>query len=769
MDSGLVRHPCCRRGGGRFAVAALLGACLAAPAMGDDEEVTAGTVEGAIARAVTWLKTHRQTGGHWEVGVNSADRYWAGDSGLALLALLYAGEDARKDDMAASLDWLAAQPLHATYTFGIRAHALALVSGKKYRKRLESDAEWLFQAIAPRGWDNFGMYGYGNVRSEGPTAWVDHSNGQFGVLGLWMACEAGVSPVTDMENYWLMVQDRWMLDQNNDGGWGYRRGEKSTGSMSAAGLTTLYVVLDRAHAKTGHRRANRLIRSIDGALAWFGRQYRPDNPDGDQRWQYYYLYGVERAGRASGRKYFRDRDWFYDGAAELLRLQGRDGAWPPTGGMSSLQNTCFALMFLCHGRAPLVFNKLEHGRDWDVYLRDAAGLTRWCGHAFERLLNWQIVDLRGSVEDLLEAPVLYLSGQREWDFDDAEVVKLREYCMRGGLIFAVVPRGGEDFEASMRKLAERLLPETPLRPLPSGHPLFSGEVQFQIEKPPLLLHVTNGLRTQMLLCTSDVASAWNEYRSEQRAADFQLGANVFLYATDKGTQHSRLDSPLIRTQKVEIAQTIRVARLQYNGPWDIEPYGWTRLRAFMNNSAATRLLVTSGVPLTSLDFKDFKIAHITGTKAFELSEAELAGLRAFLTSGGTLIADGAGGSRAFIESLEKHVTRALNVEPKPLDKESFLITGEGIPRAGTLTGIQYRRAARVASAADWPRLRVFDLGRRLAVIESPLDLSAGLLGTPLYNCNGYSPDSALRIMRNLLLYANLSTAEKAELSKPRQP
>jgi hypothetical protein len=726
------------------------------------QELTAARVESAIYRAVNFILSQRRPAGHWESGEDSQARYWAGDSALAILALLHAGQDPRSEEMSRSLEWLAAQELRSTYTYSLRAQALALVPGRKFRPRLEKDLEWLVEAIAPRGWDNFGLYGYVAARDEGPGGWTDHSNSQFGVLGVWMAGEAGLTH-PGLENYWQMVEDRWVANQNTDGGWGYRRGENSTGSMTAAGLATLYIVLDRVHARTGHRRATRLIRSIDTALAWFGREFTTRNPHGGLQWNYYYLYGVERAGRASGRRFFRERDWFRLGAEELLRTQQPDGSW--SGGTAPLHDTAFALMFLSHGRAPLLMAKLEHGADWDTYLRDLAGLTRYCERAFERLLNWQIVDLSAPVEELLEAPVLYLCGRSAWEFDEVEVFKLRQYCQRGGLLFACVPAGGQEFELSMRRLAGRLFPDLPLRPVPVNHPLFSGEVQFVIESPPVMLHVTNGLRTLMLLCPSDLAAAWNEFRVDQRARDFELGANVYLLATDKSAPASRLDTPEIPLEPVPIERTIRVARLQYDGPWDVEPYGWTRLRHYLNNVSGARLLVTSGVPLHSLDFRDFKIAYITGTKAFRLSPPEQAGLRRFLTSGGTLLADAAGGSREFLESFEQQLTGILNVEPVSVPQDSALITGEGIPGAGRIAGVHYRRAARLENPGEAPLLRAYNLGRRLAVIYCPLDLSAGLLGTPVYGVRGYAPETCLRIVRNLLLYAHLSTAEKAHLAR----
>lgn len=725
--------------------------------------LTAFDVENAIERGSKWLLSQQDASGHWETNDNKTDRNWAGDSGLALLALLYAGQNPRTEAMDRGLSWLAEQPLQATYTFAVRAHALALVPGGKFRSRLNKDLGWLVTAIRPRGQTDFGAYGYVAFGGSADNGWADNSNSQFGVLGVWMA-EDGGADHSNMLSYWELIEDRWTGIQNMDGGWGYQRAE-STGSMTAAGLATLYVVLDRVHALTAHRRAEGLRQAIDAAQDWLGREFTPDNPRGDLRWKYYYLYSVERAGRASGRKYFRGRDWFREGAADLIRRQQSDGSWPGEG-MSSLQCTSFALMFLSHGRAPLLYAKLEHGPDWDHYYRDVAGLTRYCERSFERLLNWQIVDLNGPLEDLLEAPVLYLCGKQAWEFTEEQAFKLQQYALRGGLIFAVVPRGGEAFEDSMRALALRLFPELPLRPVPKDHPLYSGAVQFRFEKPALMFHMTNSLRSMFLLCPEDVAFHWNTFRLPAGEKDFQFGANVHLYATDKTTPRNRLETPNIEIAPLDVERTLRVTRVAYKGRWDVEAFGWVRLRAYLNNTSRARLLVASGVTFDALNPEDVRVAYITGTQAFELSPAEVSGLRRFLTSGGTLLADGAGGSREFVESLERYVREALGVEPVTLPRDSCVISGEGVTGAEALREIRYRRAARIERGRDYPLLKAFDIGSRLACIYSPLDLSGGLLGTQIFECNGYDPESSLRIVRNLLLYANLTTEQKAALAKP---
>ncbi len=729
----------------------------------DEAPVTDQSVEAAIQRAVAWVEAQRNTGGHWETGRNSKDVHWAGDTALAVLALLYAGRDPRQQALQDTLDWLAAQTLNGTYVYGVRTHALALVPGKRYRARLQEDLDWLLRAVGQRGTAAAGAYNYTPIESGKSARW-DNSVSQFGVLGAWMAADAGL-PVPDA--YWELIGEHWIQTQNADGGWGYQgRNPVSTGSMTAAGLASLFVVLDQRYAERP-REAGGLLTAIELGLTWLGREYGPENPHGDAAWRYYYLYGVERVSAASGHKYFRNQEWFHSAAGWLLNRQRTDGSWPGGDNMSALRNTAFALMVLCHGRAPLLFNKLEHGDDWDHKLRDVAGLTRYASHTFERILNWQIVRLDGPLDDLLEAPVLYMYGESRREFSEAEVQKVREYCQRGGLVFAVAGKDSADFAASFESLAERALPEYRVRPLPHDHPLFTGEVQFEISDPPFMRQVHNGVRTLMLLATRDLAAAWNRHLAQGTLErDFQLAANVYLYATDKRTIRSRLETALIPDRNVSPERTIHLARIKYSGPWNPEPYGWTRLAAFLKNDADTRLLVTSGVTLDSAELKEFALAHITGTVRFELTPEERRGLREFLSAGGTLLADPAGGAAEFTRALEEQVGQALSGEPQALPGDSPLLTGAGVPGALGLAGTSYRRAARgEARGEEYPRLRVFFSARRAAVIYATLDLSVGLLGTPAYNVQGYEPESAVRIMRNLVLYAGLSSAEKARLER----
>jgi hypothetical protein len=83
-----------------------------------------------------------------------------------------------------------------------------------------------------------------------------------------------------------------------------------------------------------------------------GENFVPgQNPKGKKnvdKWNYYFLYGVERAGMLYDTKLIGSHDWYTEGALWLLEAQGAEGSWD-----DSLFDTCFAILFLKRATRPL--------------------------------------------------------------------------------------------------------------------------------------------------------------------------------------------------------------------------------------------------------------------------------------------------------------------------------------------------------------------------------------------------------------------------------
>src|SRR5207302_5259044 len=88
------------------------------------------------------------------------------------------------------------------------------------------------------------------------------------------------------------------------------------------------------------------------ALGWVGGNFQLELPPRT----FYNLYGLERAGRLSGLRFFGPHDWYREGCDFLTRNQRDDGSWALSGGWDNWPtiSTSFSLLFLSKGRTPVL-------------------------------------------------------------------------------------------------------------------------------------------------------------------------------------------------------------------------------------------------------------------------------------------------------------------------------------------------------------------------------------------------------------------------------
>lgn len=131
------------------------------------------------------------------------------------------------------------------------------------------------------------------------------------------------------------------------------REELPYGSMTAASTAGL-VVARAGAARAGNATAQQL-RTIDDAIdagfAWIAAEFTARNNPGfvakaDRHW-YYWLYSLERACELAGIARLQGRDWYHEGALQLLSQQQKDGSFrAERGDALQLEATCFAVLFL---------------------------------------------------------------------------------------------------------------------------------------------------------------------------------------------------------------------------------------------------------------------------------------------------------------------------------------------------------------------------------------------------------------------------------------
>ena len=397
-------------------------------------ELSAKRVVDSIDKAKRVLLKAQHADGSWKSGGGN-EQYQVGVTSLVLLALLNTGMTPNDAEVARGLGWLRRQDPSYTYEISLMIQALAAAKdGKKDLGPVGRLVQELEETQIRQG-PNSGLWSYSKTMRVGGG---DRSNGQFAVLGLREAQEMGVPVSLDT---WRRARNHWLSTQNGDGGWNYSgpniaRG--STGSMTVAGIATL--VITQAMLRAEEKELNpdgtpiccgepRTDKPLEDACRWLGNTFAVTNNPGDGRWLLYYLYGLERAGRFSGRRFFvnnrgQKHDWYREGADYLVSTQNPlSGTWQE-GATDSIVGTSFALMFLSKGLAPVLINKLQYGptdpnrrgvvgNDWNRHPDDVRNLTQLISNRpkWPNLMTWQTVDLsQATVADLMQAPIVFFNG-----------------------------------------------------------------------------------------------------------------------------------------------------------------------------------------------------------------------------------------------------------------------------------------------------------------------------------------------------------------------
>ena len=728
------------------------GICAAAPAAqteADHAAIRQVQVERAIASGVKFLAS--QIGPHGRVGdeypLSDRRHLFGGKTALCAYALLAAGEsEDRNAAVRRAIEWLAGAKLDGVYPVAMRACAMSLVRDKRAAPLLQADVRWLVEAA-----DSNGAYTY-TAQGGRQSSTYDNCSSQMAVAGVWAGAGRGVEVP---RAYWQKVRQHWLDQQQVDGGWGYlippsAVRTRTYGSMTAAGLATLYSCFDVLQADQFTRVADSSeYKPIARALAWLGANFKGDeNPRHGVEWYHYWLFCVQRVGVASGYKYIGADDWYSAGAAALLRQRHDDGSWGVGTTADRLVPTAFSLLFLATGRHPVLFNKLQYEGRWNSRPRDLANLTRWLAYALEKQVAWQVVGLNSTLEDWHDAPILYISGAGRCELSDEQMRKLRQFVLQGGTIVSESAGNSGTFTLDIRHICRQLFPDWPLKPLGDKHPIYS--VRFTGGERAGLAGVSNGIRLLAVHSPKELSLGLQLGPEKANLPSFQLMANIGLFATDRGILRPRGSSPWPVARSFKPVATMRVARIQHPGNCDPEPLAWQRLAVIIGNRHGIRLDAAEPAPADKLDAGTSPVAAMTGTQAFTLSKAEAEALAKYISDGGVLIADAAGGSPEFADSFLKQVVPLIpGAKGEPLGERHPIY--KGVADGRVLYRGDYAESLG-PGAVKGRLLGVYD-GQRLAIIFSEDDMTAGLVGYPCYKLRGYTPATAMDLMINILIHA----------------
>ncbi len=780
----------------RWGLVIFLGVLLAIPrpASAVDDDVLRDRVKTAIERGQKTLIAKQRGDGSFDAGhLNNI----IGANSLVGIALLNSGLPPKDPAIQGVVRFIRTQQdSNKTYDLGLGIMFLAAVGEPRDRGRIEKWARMLVDQQQENG-----AWGYGKEVQHG-LLW-DNSNTQFAVLGLREAAFTTGVPID--RKVWERAQRHWMNCQSGatnaalGSGWGYTgdgggdvRGSMSVAGVAAMEITNSFLIKDRLDAQgkldcCGEVR-DPAAESIDAGVRWLNNNVRiGSNPAASGAGHlYYYLYGLERAGKFSGQRFFGNVDWYREGASYMVDMQSPVNAtW--SGDENQIVGTSLALLFLSKGLSPVLINKLQYGPrrpgsneilrpDWNRHRNDVSNLVDHIStkEGWPKYLSWQTLDLkvavkREGVSALQQAPIAYLTGDQDLDsISEEEMTLLREYVNQGGFLLAVQNCESPAFDKGFRDLVTRLFPagDYALRKLDPTHDIYRSEQVFT-DNPPELWGVDFGCRTAIVYAPYDHACRWSKWMKHdtrtntdiklQIGKSMLLGVNIVSYATGRELRDKLQRPEEVKLDDVSNERGLTIGRLKHKGGWDTAANAVRHLQTALNkvqvNTSAESPIIAPNDPALF----DCPLLYMHGRKNFSIAPEETTPLKAYFENGGFLMADACCGAKPFDQSFRKMIKQIFNQDLKPIPVEHVMFN--------TMLGYDVRRVKRRIPAPGQtsalnaeesigdPIFEGIEINGRYVVVYSKYDLSCAIERQQTVACAGYLNEDAVKLAVNIVLYS----------------
>jgi hypothetical protein len=746
--------------------------------------VDVADVQRAINRGITYLrKTQNERGGWEEYGGQSC-----GLSALCTLALLNAGVAKDDPDIVDAMRYLRSFEPGETYSVALQTLVYCQLGAAGDLWRVRRNVEWLVsnQKRGGTSRNRIGSWDYGSGRGSG-----DPSNAQFALLALGAAQDRGI----DVDPAVFQTSLDYWVRRQLDGGWSYGSGRRTSGSMTCAGIASIIIARGRLGGGTPNIAGDQIQccggqlgdkDPVEEGLAWLGRNFTLQvNPGGDSFTFYYYLYALERVGRLSGRRFIGQHDWYREGAQRLLDLQDDFmGFWSGDGPLENRDvATSFALLFLSKGKRQVVVGRLKYSDpqapgQWQQHPDSLRQLVRHVERDWGRDLTWQTIDASNAdLKDLLQAPVLVISGRRSLNLRPEISDRLKQYIDQGGCILFEADGGdgcgdASPFEASVRQLSESWFEGSKLERLPPSHPIWFAQHNVDptsLGKDFWVYGIQACCRTAVFYVPRSLSCRWELgdvlfHRDrgsvsvrKQIGGAIRIGENLIAYATGKELK-DKLEQRFV-LEGAAPNQTprgaIRLAMLA------LDAGGQEANRALPNAAA----LIAARVPIniSSLPkpvgfdaekLMDVPFLWIHGRTDFSFDDAQREVLREYVENGGVIIGSAVCGSEAFADAFRREIALVLPDAPLRAVPASH-------PALSAFAGFDVRNVSIRTPAADGkpvgrrsgpPLLEMAMVDNVAGVFFSPLDLSCALESPNSVQCPGYSTEDAAKIVANLVLF-----------------
>lgn len=784
----------------------MLGANPSLAATGSGANLTLDRIHGAIEKAVKayyekvdppwtfdrmWLLDKKRYYNNWRV------EHAMGNHALMIWGMLACGESYQHPELHRRINWVLSLDYPFTYDRSMRLQMLAQLPPARWRPLVRRDVLALSKSLTlpDEGTQTPGGAFTAQYTSGMAIGWGDAANTQFGALGLAAAERADIRVKTDI---WKMIDRYWRVTQHkpseSESARDKRRGfvqpaawsvvplttdvtnvqakgsepfyRKVSGAMTAGAVSTLCIT-ERQLRGPKMKSGDKLSLELRRGIAWLDTNFSTENRDVYTDWDLY-MYSIQNVGRATGYRTFNGTNWFREVTTELLARQKSNGLW--TGPKGDLLSTGFALLYLARANDPVAISKLrwqvplESSGDaaeagdiaegvWNNRPHDIWNFVEYAADQYEAGTTWQIVELSQPVHELIESPLLYLATNEPFRFSDAEIDNLHAYVEAGGLLI-VNPEGTNagPVVRSIRELAQRMFGEHEWTDVPRTHAFYNLH---QTVGPRLQMRmIDNGIRPLVVHMQRDIGEGLQ--KNDTQTDGFKVLSNLYLYVSGMNPRRRRLHSSYVVQRYDEPSKKLPAARIKHRGVFDPEPHALRQLKALLANDHDIYLQYDpKGIEATALD--DQKLAFLTTMGDGSIDEHDAKALRQWVTAGGTLWIDAAGGTAEGSRTVQA-IARSImpGSIPVRLPPEHPIMAGSIRPgeKRNDNAALHYRLyTLRSMGPTRHIRLMAHLVDGRAAVVYSMEDVTCGLAGLNHWRIFGYEPHTARHLVVNGALVA----------------
>jgi hypothetical protein len=199
-------------------------------------------------------------------------------------------------------------------------------------------------------------------------------------------------------------------------------------------------------------------------------------------------------------------------------------------------------------RDDFVFAQLIHEGDWDPDPSAVHNLLKYARDHSTLEVKFKRENVRLTDPKVATCPLLYITGHREFAWNQEEVARLQRYLRAGGMLLADACCGRLAFDMAFRREMAKVFPDEKLERLPPDHPIYHCHSDIQqvgytprvredfgeMTAPPLEGIILDG-RLAVVYSRFDLGNGWEQfphaysYGVKDQSA-LQIGTNTIVYA-----------------------------------------------------------------------------------------------------------------------------------------------------------------------------------------------------------------------------------------------